>query len=363
MRNLDVPIQLPLFTDEKTISNEAYPFPSTRYQGSKNKITDWIWDNIKDLEFKTALDAFGGTAAVSHLLKRKNKKVIYNDILKFNYIIGKALIENDTVILSNEEVDFILNNRSGNFNFIQNTFRNIFYSEEENIWLDNVIYNIEQLANEYKKAIAYFALFQSCIIKRPYNLFHRANLYLRTAVVPRTFGNKSSWDKPFDYYFKHFIKEANQSIFSNGNKCLAYNQDALELNLQKIDLVYFDPPYISSKGASTDYLDFYHFLEGISSYSNWDKRINKKYKHMPIRQDNKSPWNDKKEIIIAFDSLIKKYQNSKIIISYRKDGIPTIEQLESLLYKYKTNVRIIYSKNYKYVLSGSDTKEVLLIAE
>lgn len=59
-------------------------FPSTRFQGSKLKIVDWIWDSIKDLRFKTALDAFGGTGSVAYMLKQKGKKVTYNDILTFN---------------------------------------------------------------------------------------------------------------------------------------------------------------------------------------------------------------------------------------------------------------------------------------
>ena len=33
-------------------------FPTTRYQGSKRKILPWIYKNLKDLEFDTALDAF-----------------------------------------------------------------------------------------------------------------------------------------------------------------------------------------------------------------------------------------------------------------------------------------------------------------
>ena len=36
-------------------------FPSTRYQGSKAKLVDWIWDQICGLDFTTCLDAFGGT--------------------------------------------------------------------------------------------------------------------------------------------------------------------------------------------------------------------------------------------------------------------------------------------------------------
>ena len=63
--------QLELFENKK----ESI-FPSTRYQGSKSKIKDWIWDSIKDIEFNTALDAFGGTGCMAYLLKQKGKQVI-----------------------------------------------------------------------------------------------------------------------------------------------------------------------------------------------------------------------------------------------------------------------------------------------
>ena len=66
-------------------------FPSTRFQGSKFKIVDWIWDAIKGLDFNTALDAFGGTGCVGYMLKEKGKKVTCNDILKFNWLIASAL--------------------------------------------------------------------------------------------------------------------------------------------------------------------------------------------------------------------------------------------------------------------------------
>jgi adenine-specific DNA-methyltransferase len=72
-------------------------FPTTRYRGSKRKILPWICDNLSCLEYESVLDLFGGTGSVSYLFKRMGKKVIYNDHLHFNHLIGKALIENDTV--------------------------------------------------------------------------------------------------------------------------------------------------------------------------------------------------------------------------------------------------------------------------
>lgn len=344
------------------MSDEIHPFPSTRYQGSKNKLTDWIWENISDIDFKVALDAFGGTGSVSHMLKRKGKTVHYNDILKFNYIIGKALIENDAVTLSDSDIKFLIENRTGKYTFIQNNFANIFYTDNENIWLDEIIYNIHQLDDDYKQALAYFALFQSCIIKRPYNLFHRANLYLRLSDVKRSFGNKSTWDKPFEDYFKHFAEEANNAIFSNGSRCTSYNQDALSVDEAGIDLLYLDTPYISDRGSKTDYLDFYHFLEGIANYTTWPNLLCSKYKHKPIKTEQKSPWTNKNQITEAFEDIIKKFSSSKIVISYRQDGIPSINQLCELLRKYKSHVSVKYSQDYKYALSTKETKETLIIA-
>ena len=61
-------------------SAESEPiFPSTRFQGSKLKIINWIWDSIKDLKFDTALDAFGGAGSVAFMLKQNGKSVTYND--------------------------------------------------------------------------------------------------------------------------------------------------------------------------------------------------------------------------------------------------------------------------------------------
>src|SRR3989338_9508671 len=82
--------------------------PSTRYQGSKYKILDWIDFYTKDLKFDSVLDAFGGTGCVSYMYKQKGKQVFYNDSLKFNHYIGRAIIENSGVLLDDNDVNLIL---------------------------------------------------------------------------------------------------------------------------------------------------------------------------------------------------------------------------------------------------------------
>jgi len=336
-------------------------FPSTRFQGSKLKMVDWIWDEIKNLDFDTFLDAFGGTASVGYMLKTKGKEVTYNDILKFNWYIGTALVENSEVKLSEQDVVFLLTKHNGVKypTFVYDTFKDIYFTDEENKWIDMVATNITFLNDFYKKTLAYFALFQACIIKRPYNLLHRKNLYLRLSDVERNFGNKTTWDTPFEIHFRQFVAEANQAVFSNGRRNKALNLDVFDIE-EKFDLVYIDTPYISRKGIGVDYLNFYHFLEGLMNYSKWPEIIDYRTKNKCIRK-RYSIWTDKNKIYMEFDKLFERFKDSILVVSYRSDGIPSIDELIVLLKKYKPNVEELKRRNYKYVLSTNHSEEVLLI--
>lgn len=344
-----------------SLIEEPSVFPSTRYQGSKLKIVDWIWDNLKEIQFHTALDAFGGTGCVAYMFKQKGKQITYNDMLKFNWFIAVALIENDFVKLASEDVDFLVTKHKEIKypTFVYDTFKDIYFTDEENQWIDMVVTNIAQLENRYKRALAYYALFQSCIIKRPFNLFHRKNLYLRFSEVERNFGNKTTWDTPFETHFRNFVVEINQAVFSNGLQNKAFNLDVFDIQ-ESFDLVYIDTPYISNRGVGVDYFSFYHFLEGLVEYSQWGKMIDYRTKHRKLRGD-KNPWIDKNRIYTSFENLIEKFKNSILVISYRSDGIPSISELVDLLKKYKSDVEELKRKDYKYVLSNNHSEEVLLI--
>lgn len=337
--------------------------PSTRYQGSKAKLVGWIWENIKDIEFSTALDIFGGTGVVGYVLKQKGKQVYYNDYLKSNYYIGLALIENNAIKMDEEEANALLIKKPGRdyLYFIRETFKDIYYTDEENQWLDIVVQNISALGNIYKKAIAYYALFQACLAKRPFNLFHRKNLYIRFADVKRTFGNKATWDKPFEEHFLSFINEINYLVYDNGKENKAFNLDVFAVE-GDFDLVYIDPPYTSSRGVSVDYLAFYHFLEGLADYQNWENKIDYRTKNKRFYRDN-NPWCDKRRVRENFKALFEKFKDSVLVISYRSDGIPTIEEIVSDLKLFKDNVGVHFYENYKYVLSNRKTSEVLIIGE
>lgn len=353
-------VQLLFFQEQMT---PKVKFPSTRYQGSKLRFVDWIWDILKDIPFQTALDAFGGTGSVAYRLKQEGKQVVYNDIQPFNYYIGKALVENNDRLLSDKDIEGILSEHSGFEypNTISETFKDIYYTDEENAWLDVVSKNIRNMEDPYKQAIAYFALFQSCIIKRPYNLFHRKNLYVRLNDVERSFGNKKTWDTPFDVHFRKFVGEANRAVFNNGRECMSMNCDALGV-ANNYDLVYIDPPYLNDKGVGVNYSEFYHFLNGLVDYDNWRSRIDYGSKHLRL-QSIPSVWNNPNSIDAAFERVFSHFKDSIIAVSYRSNGIPTIDRLVYLLEQTGKSVSLHYSENIKYALSHRCSKEVLIIAK
>ena len=353
-------VQSKLTYDYKSI------YPTTRYQGSKLKIVDWLWSEVSSFDFDSMIDIMGGTGSVSYMFKQHGKQVTYNDILKFNAYIGTALLENDKVRLSKSDIEF-LTNRHADVNyddFIAHTFKNIFYTQVENRWLDTFVGNLKLFDNKYKTALALTSLFQSCIIKRPYNLFHRKNLYIRLADVERSFGNKASWDQKFDYWFSKFADEYNSCIFNNGKQNKVMNYDVMDIPKTCYDLVYFDPPYTSQKNT-VDYLEYYHFLEGICIYlkygsKTWEQQIDWNRKPLPLKHV-KSPWNNKLELHAMFEKVISKFKNSTMIISWNADGVLSSKEMSNILKKYYEKVEV-KSIEYKYVLSMKKSKELLFIA-
>jgi len=342
-----------------------FKYPSTRYSGSKRRLLNWIWEHVKDLKFNTVLDLFGGTGSVSLMFKRYGKQVFYNDLLKFNQLIGEAIIENKNTFVSDSDLDKILdlNNKKDYPDFIQKNFRGVFFLDHENEWLDKVTANILNLDNKYKKAILFASLFQSCLAKRPFNLFHRANLYIRTANVPRSFGNKTTWETPFEQLFRRFVHEYNRAVFDNGKRNLVIGgYDAISAP-NGVDLVYIDPPYFSKRSGGTNYLVFYHFLEGLADYKNWAKRI--KTSNTKIRRINDTPeikaWTYKEEVKRSFKKVIERFQDAIIVLSYQEGGIPSKEEIFKILKSYKKKVKVL-SMPHRYVLSRNSKNELLFIA-
>jgi adenine-specific DNA-methyltransferase len=338
-------------------------FPKTRYAGSKRKLLSLLASVFRNLEFDTALDPFCGAGSVAYLLKCLGAEVTACDALESNIVVARALIQNSRETLGNEieELGAGLPRLDGPIGIVERTFDGIFFERHENRFIDQILPRIDELSG-FRRDLAMYSLFQACLAKRPYNLFHRANLAMRQRNVARSFGNKTTWDTPFNVHMKRYAIAADSAVFDSGRACRAVFSNALDMDPTGHDLVYIDPPYVSSSGTGVDYLDYYHFLEGLCDPENWEERVLMKYKHRPLRGRGQNPWCDPARVSGAFEETIKKFCDSILVISYRSDGIPGISEIAGFLKHAGKHVEIVDAGEYVYALSKNRrSREIVLV--
>ena len=260
--------------------------PATRYYGSKRRVVEKIWAALLEnhIDFDSILDLFGGTGIVSYYMAKKGKNVVYNDILSFNCEIAKALLKSPKGVFTEAKALELLQRVPGRDyqTIIEDNFDGIYYHREENRLIDAVVQNIAFL-DDNERASAYYILFQSCMIKRPFNIFHRKNLNLRTGFTEANFGNKTTWEQPFENLFVKFTKELNEFQFSVLPQVEISNMSALHCN-RNADLVYIDTPYFCKRQSTAiTYHNRYHFLEGLMHYEDIPNQINHEKSNREIR--------------------------------------------------------------------------------
>lgn len=343
--------------------------PVTRYYGSKRKLIKKIWEvfNGLDLQFESVLDVFGGSGVFSYYSKCNNKNITYNDIFKFNYYIGKALLANSPRTIHSDRILNLLDEREGFTykNKIEDNYKDIYFLNEENHLIDVVVQNIDlEFEDEIEKASAYYVLFQSCLIKRPFNLFHRKNLSLRTNHTTSNFGNKITWEKSFHELFRQFTNELEEVQFNNNKIINITNYSALNCSTEA-DLVYIDPPYFNSDGSHVSYHSRYHFLEGLANYNELDSFISLEKNNKEIQINHSKEFESKLNFCNDMRHLLSKHIDSIIVISYRDMGYPSIEEIRNILSEFKSieNIHVVNLGEYSYALNRSRIKanEYLII--
>lgn len=342
-------------------SSRIRSYPLLRYMGSKYKLIPWIHETFSSLEFDSAFDAFSGSGVVSFLLKSMNKKVYSNDFLNFSSLISKAVIENNMDLLDDSDLLDLLNMDVNADDFIQKTFEQIFYDENDLIFLDKVSHNIRNLSSPYKQALAYTALFRSCLKKQPRGVFTIS-------------GNLDKYnDGRRDLRLsirEHFIEQVavyNDTVFDNGKENASFNGDVFGFRekMYKPDLVYMDPPYVPASDDNC-YTKRYHFLEGLSKY--WlGEEIMENTKVKKIKKKF-TPFSYRKTAIQAFDQMFDKFAESTLVLSYSSNAYPDLETLTAIMKNHKSNIEV-RTKPHKYhfgnhsTVSRSKVNEFLIIGQ
>lgn len=316
-------------TSFPTVKAAVSNFPSLRFMGSKRRLLGFIREVTSELKFDSVLDAFSGSGIVSYLFKTMGKTTFSNDYMAFCYRVAKATIENSKTTLTEEDVKLLLKKNRRKKDFIQKTFNGLYFTPEENAFLDNVSANITELGNDHKKSIAISALCRAALKKQPRGVF--------TVTGKKYDDGRRDLKISMEQQFLESISAFNSAIFDNQRRNRAFGVDVFQLPKLDADLVYIDPPYWTPH-SDNDYIRRYHFIEGLATYWRGVKLI-KETKTKRIEKRD-TPFDSREHVYDAFEELFTKFPGSMLLISYSSNSIPTKEEMLRMLKKYRRHVEV-----------------------
>ncbi len=336
--------QMKFFYAPEDFPERVSDYPEFRYMGSKHRLLRWLHGVLRPLKFRTAADPFAGSGCVAYLLKAMGKRVIASDFLNFPAVLVTATVANSEHRLDENDVRRLLAPANNAPNFIEKTFKGIFYNREDLRFLDRVSLNLKNLDHEHQRAMAMAALIRSCLKKQPRGVFTVS-------------GDLSHYDDgrrdlrlSMEEHFLEQVEAFNRIVFDNGQSHTVMRSDVFSLKPEGVDLVYLDPPYVP-RSDDNCYMKRYHFLEGLSCY--WKGvRIMENTRVKKIEKPF-TPFSYRKTALDAFDSLFSLYRDSIIVLSYSSNGFPDLNVLENLLRRYKGTVKT-YEKPHRYHFGTHD---------
>lgn len=313
-----------------------------RYIGNKSKLLEFINDTIEkeNIEFNTFGDVFSGTGVVAEYFLNKDKDVYVNDLLFSNYVVYKALLDNEE-FKENKVKEIINEYNKINPEEIEDNYFSDNFSDNYYHYYDakKIGYIREDIERRYLRKE---------INNREYYILISCLLYSMDK-ISNTVGHYESFLNRKPEYKN--LKISQMNLREHNAKSYIYNEDANKLVRRiAVDVMYIDPPY-----NARQYANFYHLLENVAK---WEKpKVYNKAKKME-RKDIMSDYckSNAKEV---FEDLIENIKAKYIIVSYNNTyKAKSTSSVNSI--KYEDMVKIlekkgevkVYETDYKFFNSG-----------
>ncbi|WKX02273.1 DNA adenine methylase [Candidatus Mycoplasma mahonii] len=325
-----------------------------RYIGNKNKLNNWIREELIKTGGDSFLDIFAGTGSVAFHNLNYYKKIGLNDNLFHNFILYNAFFSSE-IIDKSKILGFIdkFNNLKYKGNIFSRKYGNKFFTKKD--------------ASKIWEARKYVEKNKEILTNREYFILISI-IILAADKSSRSVGHFESYLKTGN--FKEIIfKELFIDIYSNEFKIYNMDSNILAKEIEYYDVVYVDPPY-----NSRQYAYFYHVLETIAlnNLTDDDSFIGEVSKPLYIYE--KTSEYSKALAPKAFNDLIENLNCKYIVVSYNNTFNPkssssknkiSFKQIKEILSKKGTLT--IKKKTYKFFNSGktsfSDHKEYLFTVE
>ena len=318
------------------------------YAGGKRRLLGQIFKHLPvPSEAPVFVDAFLGGGSVSLFAKAKGYRVVCNDIALRSHVVGKALIKNDRVTLSQMDVVRLFWENGGASSFIEEHFAPDVVTTRHARFLDRALVTAND-AMGTKRWLLLLLLVKYILRMRP-----MGNFGAKTIIHQAEDGK---WDEMNPHYIRDMStrgvtshpktvaeilrKQINQGVFSNGQRNEAHRMDVFEfLDQAEGDILYLDPPYAGTSAYETALRPLDSMLEG------------KLVKSEPSVFSRKG----------ALESLERLFEASRRfplwVVSYGNREVE-LEALVGLVKKFKRDVK---AEAFRYVhmtgLSGEEHRE------
>ncbi len=320
--------------------SRARLYPRLRYMGSKWRLLPWIHEILSQYTFQTALDAFSGSGCVAYLMKAMGKEVHSNDFLLFPHHIAKATLQNNQIRLTKRYVDILIQCNSDKSDFVERNFLGIFFNRKDLRFLDNIWSNLPKMPSNIHRSLAISAITRSCLKKQPRGVF------TVSGNLENYRDGRRDLDLSLEEHFMESVEVFNATVFDNRKKNCAHRSDVFDLEVDDVDLVYMDPPYVP-RSDDNCYIKRYHFVEGLASYwreAGTDIMLDTKVRKIPKRY---TPFSYRNQAIEAFEKLFRKFSESILVLSYSSNGYPDLDTLLSMMRKTKRSVQV-FKQDHRY---------------
>jgi len=222
------------------------------YLGGKRRLVGEIFRHVPPPTQAPAFaDAFLGGGSVSLVAEARGYRVLSNDCATRSTIVGKALIENDSTRLADEDVLRLFAPNVNAGHFVEKTFAPDRFTPNCARFLDLALANAGEMHGA-KQSLALLLAAKYAFRSRPHGSFGARSIVAQVA--------EGRWEEVNANYARESINrklnghplraaraiaaEINDGVFSNGHRNEVHQLDAAEFLRRTVcDIAYLDPPY------------------------------------------------------------------------------------------------------------------------